>query len=235
MADTTPQRARTSSPSTAGSRPNTRTVPASGEKAPVMVRMAVVLPAPFGPEQHGDLSARDGQAQIVEGPVGAEGLHHPVEDDDGRGRRHRGDGTAGVARDRGHARGVGPVAAPLEIRAPRGPQTGTVERVYVLGIDPGLSRCGYGIVHQQAAGVRATAVGVLRTAPTAPDRPTPGRAAERPPGAAGGAPAAGGRHRAGALPGERAHRHPGGPGRRDRHGRSRGRRLRGRRVLARTR
>ena len=43
--------------------------------------------------------------------------------------------------------------------------------MYVLGIDPGLSRCGYGIVHQQAAGVRATAVGVLRTAPTAPDRP----------------------------------------------------------------
>jgi crossover junction endodeoxyribonuclease RuvC len=40
--------------------------------------------------------------------------------------------------------------------------------VYVLGIDPGLSRCGYGIVHQQAAGVRATAVGVLRTAPTLP-------------------------------------------------------------------
>jgi crossover junction endodeoxyribonuclease RuvC len=47
--------------------------------------------------------------------------------------------------------------------------------VYVLGIDPGLSRCGYGIVHQQAAGVRAVAVGVLRTDPA---RPTPERLAE---------------------------------------------------------
>jgi crossover junction endodeoxyribonuclease RuvC len=47
--------------------------------------------------------------------------------------------------------------------------------VYVLGIDPGLSRCGYGIVHQQAAGVRATAVGVLRTSPSSP---TPERLAE---------------------------------------------------------
>jgi crossover junction endodeoxyribonuclease RuvC len=56
-----------------------------------------------------------------------------------------------------------------------GRSAGTVERVYVLGIDPGLSRCGYGIVHQRAAGVRATAVGVLRTAPS---NPTPERLAE---------------------------------------------------------
>jgi len=47
--------------------------------------------------------------------------------------------------------------------------------VYVLGIDPGLSRCGYGIVHQSPDGVRATAVGVLRTAPSSP---TPARLAE---------------------------------------------------------
>jgi crossover junction endodeoxyribonuclease RuvC len=47
--------------------------------------------------------------------------------------------------------------------------------VYVLGIDPGLSRCGYGIVHQQAAGVEAVAVGVLRTDPSLP---TPHRLAE---------------------------------------------------------
>ncbi len=40
---------RTASPSTAGSSPNTRTEPASGAKAPVIMRMAVVLPAPFGP------------------------------------------------------------------------------------------------------------------------------------------------------------------------------------------
>ena len=52
---------------------------------------------------------------------------------------------------------------------------GTIERVFVLGIDPGLSRCGYGLVERRAAGTRAIAVGVLRTEPT---RPTPERLAE---------------------------------------------------------
>lgn len=47
--------------------------------------------------------------------------------------------------------------------------------MYVLGIDPGLSRCGYGLVHQTASGTRAVAVGVLRTAP---QLPTPQRLAE---------------------------------------------------------
>ncbi len=47
--------------------------------------------------------------------------------------------------------------------------------MYVLGIDPGLSRCGYGVVQQTADGMRATAVGVLRTEPS---RPTPERLAE---------------------------------------------------------
>jgi crossover junction endodeoxyribonuclease RuvC len=47
--------------------------------------------------------------------------------------------------------------------------------VYVLGIDPGLSRCGYGVVVQHPAGTRAVAVGVLRTSP---QRATAGRLAE---------------------------------------------------------
>ena len=47
--------------------------------------------------------------------------------------------------------------------------------MYVLGIDPGLSRCGYGLVEQQRTGTRAVAVGVLRTPPT---MPTPDRLAE---------------------------------------------------------
>ncbi|MEX2292159.1 MAG: crossover junction endodeoxyribonuclease RuvC [Acidimicrobiales bacterium] len=38
--------------------------------------------------------------------------------------------------------------------------------MYVLGIDPGLSRCGYGLVEKSPAGVRAVAVGVLRTEPS---------------------------------------------------------------------
>jgi crossover junction endodeoxyribonuclease RuvC len=47
--------------------------------------------------------------------------------------------------------------------------------VYVLGIDPGLSRCGYGLVAHHADGPRALAVGVLRTDPALP---TPIRLAE---------------------------------------------------------
>ena len=47
--------------------------------------------------------------------------------------------------------------------------------MYVLGIDPGLSRCGYGLVAQLPTGTRAVAVGVLRT-PT--HLPTPDRLAE---------------------------------------------------------
>ncbi|MGQ0831744.1 MAG: crossover junction endodeoxyribonuclease RuvC [Microthrixaceae bacterium] len=47
--------------------------------------------------------------------------------------------------------------------------------MYVLGIDPGLSRCGYGLVEQHPSGTRALAVGVLRTEPSAP---TPERLAE---------------------------------------------------------
>lgn len=58
---------------------------------------------------------------------------------------------------------------------PTGRLVVTIERVYVLGIDPGLSRCGYGLVQQQASGTRACAVGVLRTAPSLP---TPERLAE---------------------------------------------------------
>lgn len=40
--------------------------------------------------------------------------------------------------------------------------------MYVLGIDPGVSRCGYGLVEQRSSGAHAVAVGVLRTEPSAP-------------------------------------------------------------------
>lgn len=35
--------------------------------------------------------------------------------------------------------------------------------MFVLGIDPGLTRCGYGVVVRERAGPRAVACGVLRT------------------------------------------------------------------------
>jgi crossover junction endodeoxyribonuclease RuvC len=41
--------------------------------------------------------------------------------------------------------------------------------MFVLGIDPGLSRCGYGAVESRPrGGARAVAVGVLKTPPSAP-------------------------------------------------------------------
>ena len=40
--------------------------------------------------------------------------------------------------------------------------------MFVLGIDPGVSRCGYGCVTQERAGCRAVAAGVLTTPPSDP-------------------------------------------------------------------
>ena len=79
---------------------------------------------------------------------------------------------------------IGPAPSELE---PGGSTAGTVwrhsiELVFVLGVDPGLSRCGYGVLEkrerrgvvdgghtrQGPSSVRAVAVGVLRTDPAAP-------------------------------------------------------------------
>lgn len=40
--------------------------------------------------------------------------------------------------------------------------------MFVLGIDPGLTRCGYGAVRKSGATLAAVAAGVLRTAPATP-------------------------------------------------------------------
>jgi crossover junction endodeoxyribonuclease RuvC len=40
--------------------------------------------------------------------------------------------------------------------------------VFVVGIDPGLSRCGYGAVVRERAGLRAVAAGVITTPPSDP-------------------------------------------------------------------
>jgi crossover junction endodeoxyribonuclease RuvC len=47
--------------------------------------------------------------------------------------------------------------------------------MFVLGIDPGLSRCGYGCVEARPGGARAVAIGVITTPP---DDPLPQRLAE---------------------------------------------------------
>ncbi|HLF41240.1 MAG TPA: crossover junction endodeoxyribonuclease RuvC [Acidimicrobiia bacterium] len=46
--------------------------------------------------------------------------------------------------------------------------------MFVLGIDPGVSRCGYGVVAQEGSALRAVACGVIRTSP---DDPLPERLA----------------------------------------------------------
>ncbi len=38
--------------------------------------------------------------------------------------------------------------------------------MFVLGIDPGLTRCGYGVVERGAGSMRAVAAGVIRTSPS---------------------------------------------------------------------
>lgn len=40
--------------------------------------------------------------------------------------------------------------------------------MFVLGIDPGLSRCGYGVVEQVGRRAEAVAIGVIKTPPTDP-------------------------------------------------------------------
>src|SRR4029453_3864389 len=51
----------------------------------------------------------------------------------------------------------------------------TLVQMFVLGIDPGVSRCGYGCVEPHGSRARAVALGVLRTSP---DDPLPQRLAK---------------------------------------------------------
>jgi crossover junction endodeoxyribonuclease RuvC len=50
-----------------------------------------------------------------------------------------------------------------------------VEPMFVMGVDPGLSRCGYAVVEARREGPRAVALGVLTTPPS---MPLPNRLAE---------------------------------------------------------
>lgn len=47
-------------------------------------------------------------------------------------------------------------------------RAGTVEPVFVFGIDPGLSRCGYAVIDVDGRTSRAVALGVLTTPPHTP-------------------------------------------------------------------
>jgi crossover junction endodeoxyribonuclease RuvC len=51
----------------------------------------------------------------------------------------------------------------LHPSAAAGRRRSSIERVFVLGIDPGLSRCGYGCVEQDGGRQRAVAAGVVTT------------------------------------------------------------------------
>jgi crossover junction endodeoxyribonuclease RuvC len=59
-------------------------------------------------------------------------------------------------------------------RHARRPSTGgeagaaNLERVFVLGVDPGLSRCGYGVVGRDRTGLSVSSAGVITTPPADP-------------------------------------------------------------------
>src|ERR687894_586798 len=63
----TPTRCRTASGSRAGSRPRTRTLPASGVRSPIAHSTVVVLPAPWDPQR--DRVQRDDGAVLL-GDIG---------------------------------------------------------------------------------------------------------------------------------------------------------------------
>ena len=104
----------------------------------------------------------------------------------------------------------------------------------VLGIDPGLTRCGYAVRRRRAArnASRPSPLGVIRTPPDRSAAAAAGRAARRAGRADRRVPARRGRRRAGVLPGQRAHGDERRAGQRAGPGRGRGRRLRGRPVHA---
>jgi crossover junction endodeoxyribonuclease RuvC len=52
---------------------------------------------------------------------------------------------------------------------------GSVVQVFVLGVDPGVSRCGYAVLDARRRQARAVAIGVLTTTP---EHPLPTRLAE---------------------------------------------------------
>ena len=58
--------------------------------------------------------------------------------------------------------GLGPASPP------RSGPAASFEPVFVLGIDPGLTRCGYGAVVREGHRMRAVAAGVLTTSPALP-------------------------------------------------------------------
>ena len=178
-----------------GSRPKVRTSPASGTEGAGDHADGGGLAGAVRAQQHGDASRRHREGEPGERGVAAEGAVDAVEGDDGSpmggsGAGPVGGGGGGVgieARvDHGHLgdRRAGPgsgaasassggasVAVRTRVRAR--PRALGARVMRVLGIDPGLSRCGYGCLDAGAAGAagasaRPVAVGVLRTPVDAP-------------------------------------------------------------------
>ena len=136
MADTTPQRGRTSSPSLAGVDPEGRGSRRSGgDSAPVIDSDRGGLAGAVGPEQHGDLlGPGTDEGEVVEGGDLTETVGHAAQfARSGRGSRRssfgRCIGDLVIERTPRNSQSRVPVRA----RAVR------VVQVFVLGIDPGLS------------------------------------------------------------------------------------------------
>ena len=59
---------------------------------------------------------------------------------------------------------MGTEVAPVGLASPLpGPDGASIERMFVLGVDPGLSRCGYGVVTRRGGSLGAVAAGVIST------------------------------------------------------------------------
>ena len=199
----------------------------------MIVRIAVVLPAPFGPEQDGDLPSGTRRPSPSRARLSPKVFTTPSSTTAWSGRWHRGDGSGDVVRDRAHRY----VSTPADQRLRwRGPRRAPGQRVRSNACTSSASTPGC----RAAATASCTSTPLVcrrwRSACCAPTRrsPRPQRLAElqvdlrallqeHQPGGRG--------RRAGAVPGERAHGDPGRPGGGHRHGRGGRGGLRGRRVL----
>jgi crossover junction endodeoxyribonuclease RuvC len=76
--------------------------------------------------------------------------------------RHLGPGLKGL--------GCDPVSMPCRREGSTAlwNRTASVVHVFVLGVDPGVSRCGYAVLEARPRGARALAIGVITTSPADP-------------------------------------------------------------------
>ncbi|TML11585.1 MAG: crossover junction endodeoxyribonuclease RuvC [Actinobacteria bacterium] len=138
--------------------------------APVIMRMAVVLPAPLGPSNTVMLPCGTMIVRLRRAGTPAKRFHTLRMAT----MSTASDGVAATAPAESSREAIEVIVAssagtPRYLREPRvgsTPPAGsmtTLVRVFVLGIDPGLSRCGYGVIERRGRRPIAVAAGVIVT------------------------------------------------------------------------